>query len=1322
MKISQAKLQELIKIMEMHYQGWDGFSDSKFIDDEIEYKWATISKAKERLNEQILRSLIDEGKYDEIVDRMDKLGKDNNLLYLRIPKAGDLNILSHHDLDKAGFSRAILDLLYGPGESSERLRRYIDYVNEHDLPNKWTFPTYFLFICHPETEVFIKPDTIRRFVEYLGEPQLFFGQPDPSVYNNIRQIANSLKSGLSQFGPKDMVDIQGMIWVVSDEMRGRVITEDKLTEFKTLFKEFADGYFQTDEGKLHVTAYDRSREVGKRNYERILRRFRSGENITDAVLLKLLPHAVTLPNQESGAWNHICPAIRKDIKNWFEGIGWAKKSDWPQIAVTILEFINMCDEDPGQLAAACEEFADSNYSKGFQSGILTPILNAINPDVYFLINVKPLKVINYFTGKKLGSSLKDYPEVNETAHRLIEQVYPILQEFELPIKKKPDIFDAFSHWLVAVKNLEFRNINYWKIAPGENAWNWASCLEGNFIAVGWDDMGDITGLKYDEFNQRRDEKLAEHSDWKKSGVGQVWTFSRIKEGDRIVANQGTKKILGIGTVTGPYFFVPGVRHKHRLPVIWDDLTPRQVEEGGWRRTLVKLDYEKFKKLADAPPIELADPFGAIFTDREEAEWAFDLMKEALAYLGVSSPDDKRFAVTLGKEGHMLRLDYGSWVVMQFCAPGYANHTAGSALIEDRAEIIGNFTKWETFANTNPRVSMYEFPVDAFRPLKGVKQKLFKETFDYIKTFFQNWQASSHTRFNQKEIAEAIFNREKRNVLFTKGIQKRGIFSQETFDLLEKLHENPTKDCYAKYKEESKQYLEDPFQRLFLKVVESLPPEITDVMETEKALFSRIPKNDYGRRGAWDHYWGAIYRKGGKRIEDAQLYIWMDYKCLGYGFYLGEYGETLRNKFQITSRQNRKELISILEIHSDKLAAYTLGDNSERAEVLEQGAAEHSEEEQDDSWREWISNPEKYNYGIGVTLPRDRVVQMSEDELFTDIRDAFIQLFPLILLSISDDPMPAIKRYLKITEKVHQPYSKLDALADLFITADDLDDILNLLDHKKNIILQGPPGVGKTFAAKKIAWVKMGEKNEERVEMVQFHQSYSYEDFVQGIRPKEPQGFEIKDGTFYNFCKRARRDQDNDYFMIIDEINRGNLSKIFGELMVLLEADKRGEDVTLAYGEQGVTFSIPKNVFIIGTMNTADRSLALVDYALRRRFCFIDLLPAFRTKNADGEGAKEREEKFREHLLAKGAEEAMIERVITALGELNAEISGDTKNLGPGFQIGHSYFCDCSRRAFDQKWYGTIIKYEIAPLLKEYWFDDLDRAEKAIDNLISEEIF
>ncbi len=305
------------------------------------------------------------------------------------------------------------------------------------------------------------------------------------------------------------------------------------------------------------------------------------------------------------------------------------------------------------------------------------------------------------------------------------------------------------------------------------------------------------------------------------------------------------------------------------------------------------------------------------------------------------------------------------------------------------------------------------------------------------------------------------------------------------------------------------------------------------------------------------------------------------------------------------------------------------------------------------------------------------------DYYRRIEDMFADLADLLEEPVEPDEVVA----------QYEAYTKDNFLADVFMGEERYVTLRNLLLKKKNLILQGAPGVGKTYAAQRLAYSIMGEKDTSRVKVIQFHQSYSYEDFVMGYRP-EGSGFALKQGPFYEFCKEAETDDEREYFFIIDEINRGNLSKIFGELLMLIEHDKRGERhaVRLLYADE--QFSVPENVHIIGMMNTADRSLAMIDYALRRRFAFFEFEPAFETNG------------FRTYQACK--ENKKFDGLVEAVKAMNQVIADDA-SLGSGFRVGHSYFC--TDGAIDGAWLFDLVEYELLPLIKEYWFDEPSKIEQ-----------
>jgi len=318
-----------------------------------------------------------------------------------------------------------------------------------------------------------------------------------------------------------------------------------------------------------------------------------------------------------------------------------------------------------------------------------------------------------------------------------------------------------------------------------------------------------------------------------------------------------------------------------------------------------------------------------------------------------------------------------------------------------------------------------------------------------------------------------------------------------------------------------------------------------------------------------------------------------------------------------------------------------------------------------------------------------IVELQNMEFFINPNGSLFKLTKdqyELLLDIIREQNP----FIPIGDGQFDEYTKQDFLSEVYLSDGEYDSLVALLEYKKNIILQGAPGVGKTFAAKRLAYSILGRIDDNKVKIVQFHQNYSYEDFIMGYKPDET-GFRLQTGIFYNFCQQAENNPDDKFFFIIDEINRGNLSKIFGELLMTIEKEYRGKKITIAYNSR--QFSVPENLYIIGMMNTADRSLAIIDYALRRRFSFFELLPAF-----EKDGFKSYQQ-----LLNNEAFDDLIELV----KELNRDIEKDA-SLGKGFCIGHSYFC--GQEICTEEWLSLIINHDIIPMLNEYWFDNEAKAQ------------
>lgn len=733
-------------------------------------------------------------------------------------------------------------------------------------------------------------------------------------------------------------------------------------EFDELFNEFLSDYADAEKGRHHLDQYAVTRSQARANYSDIVAKKSTGADVTDDVLARLLPHADSQINRQRGAWLHPAPVFSTDPRKKYL---WVDGSLWPTIATRIFDFVRRCVDDPGSITSHCDWFVSVPEAKGFQSGSLSPILNALNPEAFSIVNSKSLGVVNLLTHKKFKSSLAEYPGANEAVLLLVESDDAIRHAAEKRNIRPVDLFDCFCHWLIAIKK-----------------------------------------------------------------------------------------------------------------------------------------------------------FALVEADEIEA-----------------------------------------------------------------------------------------------------------------------------------------------------------LFKPRAFELLRMLDENPTTSLYQKHKADFRSTIELPFRVLFAAIAERLTDQMKAALETEKRLFARFPKNDYGKGGAWPFYWGAFYPKGSQRVSGIQLFVTIGTTYVTYGFYIGDPDGEAAERVAATLRDSK--LRGALKLDSI-LSTYSFG--------REEG---ERRKERFETLADVLSNgTDRDLLDIRRIVPWTEASSRSVDDFATDIAESFVELFPLVEVAtgqephqISYQPAAAHTPQSTIAEKTIStaPDYPIEKIAEnTGFSPADIRTWVRAIERKGQAVFYGPPGTGKTFVAEHLARHLIGG-GDGFVEVLQFHPAYSYEDFMEGIRPQSNGiglSYPVVPGRFRAFCERARQRTDR-CVLIIDEINRANLARVMGELMYLLEY--RTKSVPLA---SGTDFSIPMNVRIIGTMNTADRSIALVDHALRRRFAFIQLQPDY------------------EVLRRFHHSSTFANSLVGVLQKLN-------KQIEPHYQVGTSFFLVTGL----EHHIADIWRMEIEPYLEEYFFDQPEKRKE-----------
>jgi len=640
---------------------------------------------------------------------------------------------------------------------------------------------------------------------------------------------------------------------------------------------------------------------------------------------------------------------------------------------------------------------------------------------------------------------------------------------------------------------------------------------------------------------------------------------------------------------------------------------------------------------EASPRKLAPPFDAIFADRAQAERAFDLFADAVERLG-GGLDDPRFALTLPRS-NIMRLNIGNSIVMDFRNHGQTFHLTA---LTDEMEGVFNYPRSEIFRvtvkGTSKQFAVYTIPPEAIRQWPSGLQAIMERSMEAFGKEFIQWQKSNLRRAHREEVFAALFDKEKRERLLAQGLTAADFaaieelmndkpptpspdlsianefkgFTADAFAFLGELAANNNKAWMDANRERWKNSVREPMRALFADLgphVKKLfdPYLLPDELEIERKILANINKNWTATPDSKYHeyYWGAFYRRDLSRQTDAQLFVNIFPDMLRGGFYMGHGTD---NTFGRSLREHPDKFLALvgrLELEIDFVFERALPDGSREAVPVQSA----------DDLIEWTATN---NFGFVRRFTPAQVVAQGP-ALADTILDTFRRVFPIYLLAVADEPDALIERYLEtefgtdedddLDEPAPTPYIFADFTRHTCLTDGRAAELQAMLMDKRQAIFYGPPGTGKTFVARHLGRLLTGlaDPPPERLTVVQFHPAYGYEEFIEGIRPRSKTGedgravidYPVRPGAFVRFCREAAQYGDQPCVFIIDEINRGNIPRIFGELMLLLEY--RDQSIPLPYS--GDRFRIPPNVYVIGTMNTADRSIALVDFALRRRFHF-----------------------------------------------------------------------------------------------------------------------
>ncbi len=894
----------------------------------------------------------------------------------------------------------------------------------------------------------------------------------------------------------------------------------RITEFNQLFKRFVKEFLESESGEHHRILYLEAATKARENYDRVCGKADRGEEYTDDLLRTFLPHGEGTYTRETDAWLHIAPCLQGAVQKKFEGSGWTKPEEWPKVAASILELVRTGVERPDEFAEACRTFADASHTTGFQSAFISPIINALRPELYSIVNMKPRIVLGWLTGTKYSDRIADYPDFNRNLRSQVDELVDTVEPHTVEGINRYQIFDFFTHWLVSIEK-------YFKESIIENS------TEPESMSA------DLQTIMPDQATRQVLLPLfAEAVIYGASLNNRNWHLSVLKKyGDvaryadpEVTGDHSKVSPLRIRLISGSYLtasfhgdgFIAWVPRES----LTDDIIRIVREEGG---LLQELDFSSIP----------AKPVALRITPKLESWYRETIQPLHFAYINAASDMSEKSAWQETHRRDMIEA-INAETGLDVPQPDYTNI--------DIARIVKEWIKDSPAFNSFETRREFEA-----RARKMLDEKLGEMTSEDIREFL--------------------------DLL---------VISRKDGDTLVK-------------------------SRFGMALTGSLAQMIASDPE------------------AFNKWVGLLWE------SDAT------------------------NGLENFERFRKSGEVKGAGVSLPSLVLY-------------------------------LKDPETFGISIGIMIRALKELGYDVPKQTTTALEYQEYLSALHAFRTSHDLEPVMMDYvlwgLMVELGSSDPTTPITPIshdtawiaAETNIPESTIEDWVAAIERKGQAILYGPPGTGKTFVAKKLAKHLSESGGGGLVQTIQFHPAYGYEDFIRGIRPRtdEENGqlrYEYISGAFMSFCEKAEgMGEETRCVMIIDEINRADLARVFGELMYLLEY--RDEKVRIAGGKE---FSIPLNVRIIGTMNTADRSIALVDHALRRRFAFLELQPNYDTLRLYHE----------KH--ATGFDTASL---VDVLKRINDAI-GD-----PHYSIGISYFLDQQV----EEVLAEIWKTEIEPYLVEHFFD------------------